>query len=433
MISDNKRVVVAAVGLVVITAGLTSGMMMGRAESDRLFYACAFAQAGISLAAGWLAVFSGSRLVLAVLMGGAVLLRLWLVLQVPSLSGDVYRYIWDGRVENAGYNPYLHVPADPVLLGLRDPAQYGLIDKRDYAVTIYPPVAEALFALVTRLSPSVWAMKLAMVLLEGVAVWATLRLLMRLGHPSGWSVILLFHPAPLWEIAGNGHVDAAMMALLFGAFAWGSVAGRPALAALMLTLAALVKPTAALALPALWRPWQLFLPLAVLALAVCCYVPFLGAGSGILGFLPTYLHEQGLDTGQGVFWLALLHHLGLLPPWMTLVYGAGAAAALLGLALRTRWAGARDLKTMLGGTALLLVVSLLLLSPTLPWYFLVALPLTPLLGLWSPFALTTSGFLLYGFNADAPPFFDRWAVMMAVAIAAALVDARHLLPKKAIP
>jgi hypothetical protein len=50
------------------------------------------------------------------------------------------------------FNPYLHVPADPALSALRDPEQYGLIDKRDYAVTIYPPVAEVIFALITRIS-----------------------------------------------------------------------------------------------------------------------------------------------------------------------------------------------------------------------------------------------------------------------------------------
>jgi hypothetical protein len=420
MISDRARIA-ASFGIVALAAGLTWGMALGRASSDLLFYACAFVQAGASLVAGRLAAGNGSRAALAIMIAGAVLLRLWFVAQVPTLSGDVYRYVWDGRVVNAGFNPYLHVPADPALIPLRDPRQYGLIDKREYAVAIYPPVAQALFAIVTRLSGAVWAMKLTMVLLEGVAVLATMRLLVRLGRPPGLVATYLLHPAPLWEFAGNGHVDAAMMAFLFVALAWGGPT-RPYRAALLMTLGALVKPTAALGLPALWRPMQIKLPIAVLALALFCYLPFIGAGAGVAGFLPNYAHEQGLDTGQGIYWLALLQNLGLFRPGMTAGYAVLAGALLLGLALYFRWSGAIDLRTALRGTAMLLIVFLLLLSPTFPWYFLVALPMTPLLGLWSPFALTTGGFLLYGFNADAPPLFGRWSAMIGLAVLAALYD-----------
>ena len=62
------------------------------------------------------------------------------------------------------------------------------------------------------------------------------------------------------------------------------------------------------------------------------------------------------------------------------------------------------------------------MTPTFPWYFLAALPMTPLLGLWSPYALATGGFLLYGFQADATPFLGRWALLMGLAVAAAIRD-----------
>ena len=169
----------AAVGVALLAVALTIGMMHGRTHSDLLFYVCALAQSGLSVAAGRLAAGAERRSALVILVGAAILLRLYFVAEAPTLSGDVYRYIWDGRVVNAGFNPYAHVPADPALAALRDPAQYGLIDKRDYAVTLYPPVAEGLFALVTRASTSVWAMKLAMVVAECVAVLAVVRLLAR--------------------------------------------------------------------------------------------------------------------------------------------------------------------------------------------------------------------------------------------------------------
>ena len=86
--------------------------------------------------------------------------------------------------------------------------------------------------------------------------------------------------------------------------------------------------------------------------------------------------------------------------------------------------GAGAPRAALGGTALLAVAFLCLLTPTFPWYFLVAAPFTALLGLWSPFALTTGGFLLYGFHADAPGFLARWSVLMGLALLAAARDVR---------
>ncbi len=218
----------AALALVLALVGLAAAATwVGRQTSDLLFYAGALAQSGLAVAAAALALRSRARAALPLVVAAGIALRLAFLPTVPNLSGDVYRYIWDGRVVAAGFNPYLHVPADPALAALRDPAQYGLIDKRDYAVTIYPPVAEALFALVTRLSTGVLAMKAAMVLLEGLAVLAVARLMRRLGRPRAWLALYLLHPAPVWEIAGNGHADAAVMAAMFGAFALAGGARRP--------------------------------------------------------------------------------------------------------------------------------------------------------------------------------------------------------------
>ena len=377
----EARDVRAAAAVLVLAFALSGGMILGRAASDLLFYGCALVQAALAIFGARLAVRRGAC-VLAVLVVGATLLRVAFVFQTPTLSGDVYRYIWDGRVINAGFNPYLHVPADPALTALRDPDQFYLIDKRDYAVTIYPPMAEAIFAIVTLVSTRVWAMKLAMVLFEACAVLAIARLLRRLGRPAGWLVAYLLHPAPIWEIAGNGHVDAAMMAFLFGALAWGEP-NRPYRAATAMTLGALAKPTGALGLPALWRPFQIVLPLFALGLAVLLYLPFAGAGTRVVGFLPRYLEEQGLSSGEGVFWLALLGKAGLLRPTMSAVFAGSVGAAMVGLALWTRRHGATDITSQLRGTALLLVAFFLLITPTFPWYFLAALPMAPLIGAWS--------------------------------------------------
>ena len=420
----ERRPALAALLIVAAAVVLSWGAMLGRASSDDVFYACTTLQAGLCLGAARLATGRGAGSAVPVLIGGAVLLRLWFLFTTPSLSGDIYRYVWDGRIVNAGFNPYLHVPADPALQVLRDPAQYGLIDKRDYAVTIYPPVAEALFALVTRVSGSVFAMKLAMTLLEGVAVLGVMRLLDRLKRPRGLLALYLLHPAPLWEIAGNGHVDAAMMAFSYGAFAWAG-SRREFGAAGLDPGARRARQTA--------RGSRSAGPLAPLpgpgaarrpGTVVACYLPFASAGTGVLGFLPNYAHEQGLDSGEGLLALAVLKRIGLLRPWMQAAYLLGAAALLLGLALWTRREGRSELPVRLKGTALLIMMALLLLTPVFPWYFLIAAPLTPLLGLVSPFVLGTGGFLLYGFNPDGSGFFGRWSLVMGLTAVAGLWDIR---------
>src|SRR5207253_5010451 len=107
----------------------------------------------------------------------AVLFRLSLLFSAPYLSDDIYRYVWDGRVQAARINPYRYIPADPALAQLRDDKIYPRINRRDYAHTIYPPAAEAVYFLTTRISESVTWMKATMVLFEGIAVWAIAQLL----------------------------------------------------------------------------------------------------------------------------------------------------------------------------------------------------------------------------------------------------------------
>ncbi len=83
------------------------------------------------------------RALVAILVVGVVM-RLLLFPGWP-VSTDIYRYVWDGRVQGAGINPYLHLPADSALSGLRDDAVYPYINRADYAPTIYPPASQIVF------------------------------------------------------------------------------------------------------------------------------------------------------------------------------------------------------------------------------------------------------------------------------------------------
>src|ERR1700752_4683433 len=77
---------------------------------------------------------------LIVIFAGTVLFRLVLLPGTPSLSDDVYRYQWDGRVQRAHLNPYVAVPSSPELSWLLNPdnPEPPGID----TPTIYPPLSE---------------------------------------------------------------------------------------------------------------------------------------------------------------------------------------------------------------------------------------------------------------------------------------------------
>src|SRR5262245_9963668 len=166
------------------------------------------------------------------------------------------------------------------------------------AGSVYPPAAQARFLAVSRFGGSVSVMKLGLLLFEAAAVLTLIALLRRQGAPATRVAVYAWHPLPLWEIAGNGHVDAAMVALLLASLLV-HLNGRALLAGVLATLGALIKPLALLALPVFWRPWDWRLPLVVVATALAVYLPYLSVGWGVLGFLPGYIAEQGLLSGSG--------------------------------------------------------------------------------------------------------------------------------------
>jgi len=228
-----------------------------------------------------------SRRALVAVLAVAALMRLAVLLAPPYLSDDINRYVWDGRVEAAGINPYRYVPADPHLAALRDETIFPNINRSDYAPTIYPPVAESIFFLGTRPSESLTAMKGTLLAFELVGVLLLLRLLGDWGLPRERILIYAWHPLTLWEFAGSGHVDAAVVTFLVVAL-WARRRQAAWLTGSALAAAALVKFFPAVLFPALYRRWDWKMPVAAVAIAILAYAPFIGTGSLVLGFLPGY-------------------------------------------------------------------------------------------------------------------------------------------------
>lgn len=342
---------------------------------------------------------------LAVTAVVAVALRLALLPVAPHLSTDAYRYVWDGRVQAAGINPYRHVPADPALEALRDTAIFPNINRADYAPTIYPPAAQMLFLLVARVSDSLLAMRLAFVLCEVLIVAVLLDLLRRIGQPLVRVLAYAWHPLAVWEIAGSGHIDAAMVAAMMAGIWIALVGGRRLLAAAVLAVAALLKPPAAIALAVTWHAWDWRAPAVAIAVAVALYLPYLSVGAGVLGFLPGYLGEERIATADGFWAVASLQALTGPLPFARTVYLTLALGILGALALRVALHPDRTLEAMLRRLCWAVFAFVLLLSPDYPWYWLIMVPFVALLGFAPGWAATIACFVLYdvideGFELD---------------------------------
>ena len=140
------------------------------------------------------------------LLGVAVGLRL-LALGLPlTLSDDVYRYIWDGRVAVAGFNPYSEAPDSMRLEALRDDLWERLPHRQ--VETVYPPLALLGFSIASRLSHPILGWKILLTVVDLASCWLLLLILVRRGSPLGRSVGYLWSPLVILETSGMGHVDA---------------------------------------------------------------------------------------------------------------------------------------------------------------------------------------------------------------------------------
>ncbi|MGQ0685662.1 hypothetical protein [Bradyrhizobium sp.] len=368
-------------GIGIVLTGLTLATPYAfETAGDNAFIALSMLAGLLAIVATSLAERSQPGRALWLIIGLAIALRAYVLLFDPFLSSDVYRYVWDGRVQAAGINPYRYMPADEALVFLRDGMVFPHINRADTAVTIYPPVAQFFFFIVTRFGESVTVMRLALLGCEAVTVTLIMLLLRRMNRPVTRVVAYLWHPLPLWEIANSGHVDALMVVLMMLGL-WIALTGHALRGAVLIACSVLVKPYVAPVLAGIWRPWDLKMPLVVIAAIALCYLPYMSVGWGVLGFLTKgYLTEEGISAGNDLWLLSLWRlvigeHQGDVVAYVTL-----AALVLVFKGLSVARSSDRCMAARLADINMLLLITLLLLSPNRPWYFLIITPFAALCG-----------------------------------------------------
>jgi hypothetical protein len=281
-------------------------------------------------------------------------------------------------------------------------------------VTIYPPGAEAAFALLWSIVPdNVRWFQTAMAMGGLVAGGLLVGLLLSLGRSPIRALVYLWSPLLAFETAHAAHVDGLVLPLLVGAW-WARVRERDGLVGLLLGVATAVKLYPALLLPALWRPgdrqgwWRL--PVGFAAGLGGCYLPYVWrSGVEVLGYLPCYFGER-FNMGLANALIPLLEWAGIDPNLGILALTLGALGAIgLAMVLRPAPSGEAAVRRC----AWLIGAFTLLTQNLFSWYLLWLLPLAALflepghlVGLRAD--AWTGWWLSCGLVALSYSFFIRW-------------------------
>jgi hypothetical protein len=402
---------------VLATTGLVLGLAFGGmvalrdlAEHPRAFVGL-FAVASVAYggAVAWVLRYPPDRpAATAALIGAAVVYRLLFLPTEPTLSTDVYRYIWDGRVAAAGISPYAYPATAPELHGLRDAYVFPRLNHAEWH-TIYPPGAQLLFVALARLGVgSAQGVKAVLVAFELLALGCLLAWLRALGRPLAWSLVYAWHPLVIVEVAGSGHLDAVALATSVAAL-WAASAGRSGWAGALVGVGALVKLYPLLLLAAVLprRPTRTLGACAGVLLVG--YALHFGDGATALGSLGRYLRVEDTNGPLRTALAALLGPLG--PPGRELARGLP-LVALAGILLAVS-ASARGRAAPVSQRALWVTGAYLLAIPNLfPWYAVWIVPVLAVAPVWPWLYLTCAVALVYLVLAEPILRIPAWVTAM---------------------
>jgi alpha-1,6-mannosyltransferase len=249
------------------------------------------AVAGIAYLLAIREFFSTPRFPHRVIVIGLVLAALWRVpflLTPPGSDDDIHRYVWDGRVQRLGYNPYIVVPSDPALIGLHTPETRTL--NNPDVPSPYPAGAQLFFRAVTAIHESVFALKVAFVVCDLAIVLVLLDILRCSGQGAHWVLAYAWNPLLATEVAGSGHIDIVGVLLLLVSFAALERRWR-AIAAVAFGLAVAVKFLPIVLLPLYWKRVRVRDAALAAILVGLLYVPFFSHWRIPIGSLSTYVHS----------------------------------------------------------------------------------------------------------------------------------------------
>ncbi len=379
------------------------------------------AAAGVAYLLAMRELFSTPEFPKRVIVFGLALSALWQIQFLrtsPGLDDDIHRYVWDGRVQRLGYNPYIVVPSDPALASLHTSETRTLNNPE--VPSPYPAGAQLFFRAVTSIHESIFTLKVAFVLCDLVIVFVLVEVLGSAGLGKHWVLAYAWNPLLATDVAGSGHIDILGVLLLLVSVA-ALVRGWRAVAALAFGLAVSVKFLPIVLLPLYWRRVRVR-DAALAAIVVgLLYVPFFNNGRIPIGSLGTYV--QRFRFNDPVF--ATLERVAA----PQLVAGL---AVLVGL-FTAIWMRRKSAQESLDAFAWPMAASLFCAPVVYPWYLLWLLPFikstsTMPIMVWT-LSIIPTYYVWHLRTVGRPWLVPDWIMMLeygSVAVAAAIITLRRI-------
>ena len=367
-------------------------------------------------------LFATPRFARRVVVIGLLLAAVWhieFLRMPPGADDDIHRYVWDGRLQRLGYNPYLVVPGDPSVKGLHTP-ETRTLNNPDLP-SPYPAGAQLFFRAFTGIHESAFALKVAFVVCE-LAIVLLLFDVLRFSR-QGEHLVLAFAWNPLLaiEVAGSGHIDI-VGALLLLVSAAALLRRWRATAAVGFALAVAVKFLPIVLLPLYWKRVRIRDAVLALSLVALLYLPFLSHGRIPVGSLGAYV--QSFRFNGPVF--GALDRVAP-PQWLA------ALAVLVGLVTAT-WLRSAATEWSPETFAWPMAASLWCAPVVFPWYLLWLLPFltsasTLLIVLWTVSIFPT--YIMWHFRALGRPWgsLPAWVMLLeygCLAMAGAILALRRI-------
>ena len=271
----------------------TALTICSRYFSDRggPYFMASLTVAGIAYLLAIRELFATPRFSRRVVVIGLILAAAWHVefLRLPpGADDDIHRYVWDGRLQRLGYDPYLVVPSDPAFAALHT-AETRTLNNPDLP-SPYPAGAQLFFRAVTATQESTFALKVAFVVCEFAIVLLLLDVLRCTRRAAHLVLVFAWNPLLAIEVAGSGHIDI-VGALLLVMSAAALMRRWRATAAVAVGLAIAVKFLPIVLLPLYWKRVRIRDAALGAAVVGLLYVPFLHHGRISIGSLGTYVQN----------------------------------------------------------------------------------------------------------------------------------------------
>ena len=357
---------------------------------------------------------------------GLILAAVWHVefLRLPSgADDDIHRYVWDGRLQRLGYNPYLVVPNDPAVKSLHTAETRNLNNPN--LPSPYPPGAQLFFRAVISIRESTFAMKVAFVLCDFAIALILLDILRTTGRAEHLVLACAWNPLLAIEVAGSGHID--IVGALFLAVSAAALARRwRTPAAVALGLAVAVKLLPIVLLPLYWKRIRIRDAALAAGVFALLYVPFLNHGRVPFGSLGTYV--QSFRFNGPVF--AALDQIVSPKLLALLAVLVGLATAILLRRAAPEWSPDEFAWPM--------AASLLCAPVVFPWYLLWLLPFlssasTLLIIVWTVSIIPT--YVMWHLRTLGRPWgaLPVWVMLLeygCVAMVAAIIASRRFMRPK---